>query len=257
MLKKQVHDLAYLAFDKLDSYGCLKHGVSLRRQTFTEAEFNFSSNSTERAGQCRNQFCHGLSLQPENVVRVKQVHGAEIAVVERNGASLMEADGLCTDIAGTGIILLGADCPLIIVFDPQRPAVGLAHTGWRGTVQRISRNLVQTMAAHYGSDPGRLIAGIGPGICKNCFEVGPEVIAEAEKSLPFSEQVIVPPDEASTPKSHFDLIEANRLELRACGLQEQNIEVSRYCTFERTDLFYSYRREGKIAGRWALLAGIA
>jgi hypothetical protein len=256
MLKRQVHDLAYLAFDKLDSYGCLKHGISLRRQTFTEADFNFSSNSAEWAGQCRTRFCHSLSLQPENVRRVKQVHGAEVAVVEQNGVSLAEADGLCTDAAGTGIILLGADCPLIIVFDPQRPAVGLAHAGWRGTVQCVLRNLVRMMSARYGSDPGRLIAGIGPGICKDCFEVGPEVIAEAEKNLPFSEQVIIPPDERASHKAHFDLIEANRLELMACGLHEQNIEVSQYCTYQRTDLFYSYRREGETAGRWALLAGI-
>ena len=155
------------------------------------------------------------------------------------------------------MMLLGADCPLIIVYDPLRPALGLAHAGWRGTVRRILRNLVQVMADQYGSDPGSLIAGIGPGICKNCFEVGAEVIAEAEKHLPFSGQVIVPPDKAGSPKSHFDLIEANRLELLACGLHEENIEVSQYCTFERTDLFHSYRREGQQAGRWALLAGIA
>ena len=137
-------------------------------------------------------------MQPETIARVKQVHGDAIAVVGENGAFLAEADGLCSDIAGTGMMLLGADCPLVIVFDPHRPALGLAHAGWRGTVQRILRNLILTMADQYGSDPGHLIAGIGPGICKNCFEVGPEVIAEAEKNLPFSQQVIVPPDKAGT-----------------------------------------------------------
>ena len=256
MLRKTTRDLTYLAFGNLDSSPCLKHGVSLRRQMRTEGDFDFSSGAAERAKRCCHLFCQGLRLNPDKIVRVQQVHGDAIAVVGDHGASRQEADGLCTATPETALVLLAADCPLVIVFDPQYPAVGLAHAGWRGTLKRILRNLVLTMSAQYGSDPAGLVAGIGPAICGTCFEVGADVIIEARRNLPYGDQVIISAERDGALQSHFDLVAANRLELVACGLQETNIEVSPFCTYERTDLFYSYRREGKAAGRWALVAGL-
>ncbi|MBN2377965.1 MAG: peptidoglycan editing factor PgeF [Sedimentisphaerales bacterium] len=264
--------IRHLVFEGLSGCRRLRHGVSLRRQEF--GEFDFSRGKSEQAGdgsdQCSsnlNRFCQALELDEKSVVQARQVHGAKIAVIEEAGQEPGLADGLCTKIAGVPLMMVGADCPLVVVFDPIVQVLGMAHAGWRGTVEQIVRRLVETMADKLQGRPEQMLAGIGPGICRKCFMVGEDVITEVMNNLAEAEQLIQPIDNPAVQEVqsvrggqrrwNFDLARANQKQLMAVGLAKENIELSGCCTFEQIVEFPSYRRDGKSAGRWALIAGLA
>ena len=263
MQTRKSQALCFLMFDRLARRPGLRHGVSLRRQGTPIAggqptEFNLSGQDPQRAQRHCHWFCQALQLPTDRLVRAQQVHASTVAVVREAPTTFPQTDALCTSLPDAGMILLGADCPLIVVYDPQVPALGVAHAGWRGCVQRIAGNLVATMVEQLGADPKQMLAGIGPGICGRCYEIGSEVVEQAEKQLSRVEDFIKPvkTDQGGPALWTFDLIEANRQQLIAAGLYPAHIESCPYCTCENNELFFSYRREGAQAGRWALLAGL-
>lgn len=222
-------------------------------------ECNFSRRDPSLADESQKLFCDALGLQAHTLVGHTQVHGSRIAVVTEPGQSVGAADGICTNRFDIALMLLGADCPLLIVYDTSSPAVGLAHAGWRGTVQQIAIGLVETMKMEFGSRTENMQVGIGPGICKHCYLVGEEVMLIALLNLRRTTGLFRPgpfKSEGGPDCWYFDLIEANRRTFLETGIPAKNIETSGYCTYERTDLFPSYRREGESAGRWALMAGL-
>ncbi len=255
----QTTELSFKQFVHLADQGRLRHGVSVREGPDGGAG-KFSRREPQDVRESKKLFCTALGFDVTSLVRHKQVHGTRIAVVTRPGEVVGEADGLCTNRFDIALMLLGADCPLLIVYDPSGPAVGLAHAGWRGTVQRVTRNLVETMTGEFGSRTEDMLAGIGPGICKNCYIVGEEVMMIAMLNLRQSVGLFRPAridNDIHPERWYFDLIEANRRELLEAGIPTGNIETSGYCTFERNDLFPSYRRDGSESGRWLLMAGLA
>ena len=254
----QTTELSIKQFVNLTDQRRLRHGVSVRERPDGLA-CNFSRRNPQLVRESKMLFCNALGLNANTLVRHTQVHGSHVTVVTRPGEIVGEADGLCTNRFDVGLMLLGADCPLILVYDPGTPAVGLAHAGWRGTVQHITMNLVETMTGTFGCCAGNMLAGIGPGICKNCYIVGEEVMLIAMLNLRRTAGLFrpAPAENANHPaRWYFDLIEANRRELQEAGIPADHIEISGFCTFERIDLFPSYRRDGVQAGRWALLAGL-
>ncbi len=256
--------ISFMQFSQLRDIAPLRHGLSLRVSLEAgKKSIDFSTRTPEArhaASTNGHLFCEALGLSPEKLLRTRQVHGDHVVKVTDLRQEIGECDGLYTELTDVGLMLLGADCPLILVVDPDRPAVGAAHAGWRGTVKRIARCLVEAMQQAYGSRPEHLMAGIGPGICGRCYEVGPEVIEQVRQQLPFHREILRSTGNTTgkteSPSTYLDLPLANKLELIKCGVPENRIEMSGLCTFERTDLFYSYRREGNAAGRWALLVGL-
>lgn len=251
--------ISFLQFENLADQKMLRHGVSLRVNR-KGRECHFSSRPTPQAGESTLHFCNALELPTDPVVCSIQVHGNRVAVVTKPGQAVGAADGLCTNRSDIALMLLGADCPLLLVYDPVTPAVGLAHAGWRGTVQHIAVHLVETMETAFGCRPENMQAGIGPGICNRCYLVGEEVMLIALLNIPSAAGLFRPgPTESpdGPERWYFDLIEANRRELLGTGIPAGHIKASGYCTYERADLFPSYRREGRQAGRWALMAGLA
>jgi len=254
----QTAELTIKQFVNLADQQYLRHGVSVRDRP-EGRECNISSLKPQFANENEVVFSRALDLDVDTLVRHKQVHGTQIAVVTKPGETVGEADGLCTNRFDIALMLLGADCPLIIVYDPAAPAVGLAHAGWRGTVQHVTLNLVETMITRFGCYAGNMLAGIGPGICGNCYLVGEEVMMIAVMNLRKPEGLFrraSAENAIDQDRWYFDLIEANRRQLQQSGIPAENIEISGYCTYERADLFPSYRREGSEAGRWMLMAGL-
>ena len=159
-------------------------------------------------------------------------------------------DGVVTDLPGVILTAFGGDCPPVYIADPKHGAIGLVHAGWKGTFNRIPEVAIAQMAVHFGSDPSDLYAAIGPGICKDCYEMGDEVYeAFAEKWGTESADRILsryPAREAEKDiypdgKYHLDLREANRMTLLRAGVREDRIAVSNICTMCNKDIFYSYR----------------
>lgn len=192
----------------------------------------------------------------------RQVHDARVVVVgnAQRGDVFDGTDALVTNAALVPLVILTADCAAIFFFDPVHRAVGIAHAGWRGTVAGIAARTVEAMQSAFGSNPGDLIAGIGPSIGPCCYEVGSELIDAVAAAFPdHAEELLIEPDMASAgsfrasvneDKKHFDLWRANEIVLRDAGVAEARIDTSRLCTACRTDLFYSHRAEKGHTGRF-------
>jgi hypothetical protein len=194
-----------------------------------------------------------LGLLPEKLRYCVQVHEGRVAVItdgERPGR-LEGFDAVATNRPGVGLMTFSADCPLVLVYDPGRCAVGMAHASWRCTASAITQRLVEVMGRHFGCQPPELLAGVGPSAGPEAYEVGEDVYAAAER-LPDHASLFV----RRNGRLFLDLWEANRSQLERAGLRPENIEVAGVCTMTRTDLFYSYRREGAACGHFGLLAGV-
>ena len=159
-------------------------------------------------------------------------------------------DGIVTDIPDVLLTVFGGDCPPVYIADPVKKAIGLVHAGWRGTLGRIPEVAIANMAVRFGSDPADLYAVIGPGICRDCYEMGDEVYdvfaqqwGEESAERIFSKYPARDAEGHEIPggKYHLDLREANRLTLLRAGVPEDHISVSNVCTKCNSETFYSYR----------------
>ena len=159
-------------------------------------------------------------------------------------------DGVVTDIPDVLLTAFGGDCPPVYIADPVRKAIGLVHAGWRGTLGRIPLVAVANMVVRFGCDPSDMYAAVGPGICRDCYEMGDEVYdlfagewSEAEAEKIFSKYPARDAQGRDIPggKYHLDLREANRMSLLKAGIPADHISVSNICTRCNSDTFYSYR----------------
>lgn len=192
---------------------------------------------------------------PYFVVTGHQVHGTDIAVVtdpQTPREQLEGYDALITDVKGCAIGVRTADCIPVLLYDPEKEAVAAIHSGWKGTLNRISQKTIVKMQARFGTRPENIKAVIGPGICRKCFQVGEEV-PNMFKGVGIDIDPIYTwdgPRREGTMKGghHLDLIEENRLLLIESGVPAGNIQVCGLCTYE-DGRFFSARREGTACGR--------
>ena len=146
---------------------------------------------------------------------------------------------------------LSADCPLILLFDPDRHALGVAHAGWRGTVACIAQRLVGQMQRRFASKPESLVAAITPCAGPDRYEVQADVVQVAAARFD-DYQTFFPTRDGRT---FFDLRSANVAQLQASGVRVDRIDASRICTIS-DDRFCSYRRDGSAGGHAALVAAL-
>ncbi|MDQ6918570.1 MAG: polyphenol oxidase family protein [Candidatus Dormibacteraeota bacterium] len=183
--------------------------------------------------ESRRQFARALGVEPEGLTVVGAVHGVEVARVDRPAPLVEGVDGIVTDQPGVALFAVFADCYPLLVYDPRNHALGLAHAGWRGTLAGITRKVVSRLEREYGSVPSELSVGIGPGICGNCYEVGPEFAQR------FPPEVL----KAGTGgRLLLDLGEANRRHFLEAGVLEERIATAGLCTLE-SDRLFSHRRQ--------------
>ena len=187
-----------------------------------------------------------------NVAFANQVHGAQVQVARQPG-NVGDADALCTNQGGLALLGKSADCPLILLADPERGAVGFAHASWRSTVAGIIPALIRQMVQHLGCRPKHMLACICPSIGPECYEVGSEVQQMAVTGIGPHAQVFF---RLGKRRAHFDLWAANSDALMRCGLPQQNIYVAGICTLCHNDLLPSYRKEGAAAGRFMAIIGL-
>lgn len=186
----------------------------------------------QQVAEARRRFARALNLKPENITVAGAVHGAEVARVQRPLPLVKDVDGLVTNQPGIALFATFGDCLPILVFDPGHRAVGIAHAGWRGTEAGVAKSLVKAMRKEFGTYAPDLRVGIGPGICGDCYEVGPEFAGK------FPAAVLKPGRDG---KLLLDLVEANRLQLMEAGCDAKRIRALEFCTFE-SDRLFSHRR---------------
>ncbi len=177
--------------------------------------------------------------------RIKTIRKEDISAISSNG--LQGYDGLITDIPGIILETFHADCAPVFFFDPVTKAIGIAHSGWKGTLLEISGKLVERMITDFGSQPESIIAAIGPSIGKCCFEAGEEVYGEfACKYTDSMHYERVAPD-----KWTIDLKGIIVSVLLKAGLKRYNIHDCHICTKCHKDLFFSYRGDSGKTGSLA------
>jgi YfiH family protein len=167
-------------------------------------------------------------------------------------AMLQEKDAVITDIPDVCLCVSTADCLPVLLYDSVREVVAAVHAGWRGTVGRIVAHTLQVMREHYGTQAVDVHAIIGPCISLKAFEVGIEVYEAFEQAGFDMEQIAHWHPEKE--KYHIDLPAANRLQLLAEGVPEEQIHDSAICTYSQHEDFFSARRLGIRSGR--ILNGI-
>ena len=184
----------------------------------------------------------------ESIVTSDQTHTVNLRVVGKKdcGSGILRpreffnVDGMLTDEPGVTLATFYADCVPLYFVDPVHRAIALSHSGWRGTVRRMGQVTVERMAREYGTRPEDLAAVIGPSICRECYEVGPEVVEAFRDEFPaalHNRLFYRKPD----GKYQLDLWEANRQVLLAAGLREENIGMPGICTCCNPDFLFSHR----------------
>jgi len=239
----------------------LEAGVA---QRFTLRPMNLSTRNgpaADGAEQARAALCEVLGADPRWLTSMAQVHGDRIGVVDEAnvGTRLPGVDALIVPSSLrrsaapslVPVLALSADCPIVLVFDPEAGVLGLAHAGWRGTVAGITGNLVRTMVRDFGGQPGTMLAAISPSAGPCCYEVGQDVIDAAVHSLPDPGTFFQRRD----GHAYFDLWAANVAQLTGAGLVVDRIDLAARCTI-CDEACFSYRRDGKSTGHAGLIAVI-
>lgn len=254
-------ELVYYQFDQWADLTMLTHGVFTRIGGVSAAPWQ-SLNLGGTVGddpaavqENHRRVYHTLGLDQSRACTVWQVHSADVVVVRQpvpNRKWLARADSMVTDCTGVPLAMRFADCTPILLYDPVHHAIGMAHAGWRGTVQNVAGTTVATMQAAFGTDPADVQAGIGPSIGPEHYQVGEEVVDAVQDAFGTTDTLI---NRAADGSAYLDLWAANRLALERAGVTQ--IEIAGLCTASGTDEFFSHRAEAGKTGRFGAVIALA
>ena len=247
---------------RLMGTGMVKQGFlgrlgGISAQPYASLNLGFGSGDDRPAVmENRRRVAEALDLPLHRWSCLKQVHETtvmKITAKEANlgamepGTLLPRADAQITDEAGVILVTQHADCLPLYLLDPAKPAIGLAHAGWRGTLQNIAGVLVAAMTAHFGSKPADLLAAVGPGAGSCHYEVDEPVLEAAERcfqTFPGALRQILTPS-ANPGRAYIDLGSANAFLLEKSGVPAGQISVSGICTICENHRVYSYRMKDR------------
>lgn len=223
----------------------LKISRSSKREIYFFQEFlpgalaAFSTRSFE-ASRDLSVFLERVGARPGRFCTVEQVHGGKVLPVrEPDPSGKPEADGLVTGEKGLALVIRTADCVPVFFRDPEAPAVGICHSGWRGAGKGIIFRMLDIFKTQFSSKPSSIGAAMGPSICRDCYEVGEEF---REHFPGFVEE--------KSGKYFFNLKGALKRQLLEGGIPEHSIFISDLCTSCSVERFFSARREGPETGRF-------
>ena len=260
MISVAIKGLSILQFNKLSSFTELLHFSTERtggRSAANYSSLNLGLNSgdtRENVITNRNTLCKALNISTDRLIFPKQTHTPTVKVITGDFFAigendqkqfLGETDALITNLKGFCIAVKTADCVPVLLYDPKRKVVAAIHAGWRGTAQNIVFKAIQKMIKEFGSDPADLMAGIGPSISPDVYEVGKEVYSQFDPEF-YLDTIPIRPD-----KRLLDLWKANRHQLITGGIPVGQIETAQLCTWSDSDRFFSARRDGSKTGRMA------
>ncbi len=191
------------------------------------------------------------------MLSVKQVHGTDALVVDRALTTTDRFQGgwdvLVTDQPGIMVAVRTADCVPILVHDPKRQVVAAIHAGWRGAIAGIVPKTIALMESRFGSAPEHLRVSIGPSAGACCYEVDEPVLGRLRQEFPNWGKVV---RDRRNSKAHLDLKTLIGKQAQAAGACSEYITAVNLCTICHEDLFFSYRREGKVVGMMVSAIGL-
>ena len=214
----------------------------------------FDDDSAENIYENRRRFLSVFEGKFE-LATAWQIHSDHVKTI-RTRKDVEESDekfdAVVADLTGILAGVKTADCVPVLLGDPNTGVFAAVHAGWRGTSKSIVKKAIAAMKDEYGIDASSLLCAIGPAACKN-YEVGQDVIDTFDSNFNESERYFT-----TTRPGHavVDLHAANRDQASGSGVQPENIFIAPFCTMERTDLFFSYRKEKKTLGKTGRLLSV-
>ena len=261
--------VTFLQFPQLKHLDWISHsfstrlgGVSVGKYAFMNFTFT-RGDDPEHVMENYRRMGKALRTDEKRMVLSYQTHTTNVRKVtgEDAGKGILkerdyqDVDGLITNVPGITLVTFYADCVPLYLVDPVHRAIGLSHSGWRGTVGRMGEVTLNAMKEAYGTRPEDTLCCIGPSICQDCFEVGPEV-AEAFHEA-FDRRVWSRLSyEKPNGKHQLDLWEANRIIFLEAGVPPAQIQVTDICTHCNPELLFSHRTCGNERGNLAAFLGI-
>lgn len=277
MIRNIKDGIEYLTFENIGSLRGIRHAFSTRKGGVSEgiyATMNLGytrGDLKENVDENFRRMANVLNCEPGDFVTGVQTHTTNVRHVTGDDAGkgvtrpvdYRDVDGLITNEPGLVLTTFYADCVPLFFVDPIHRAIGLSHSGWRGTVKRMGRVTIEAMRDCFGTDPKDLICGIGPCICMDCYEVSEDVADEFIKEFPGC--LLTAGDtlddhtfllSKGNDKYLLDLRAANRLIMLEAGIRSENIELPGICTCHAHDYLFSHRASNGQRGNMAGFLGI-
>ena len=265
---KEKNHVPYIQFKNLSATGIVKHGFSTRKGgvstgIFSSMNLNFKrGDDPDAVMENYRRMAAALNMRVEDMVLSDQTHTTNVRVIteEDRGKGILkpqdysDVDGMITNVPGIVLVTSYADCVPLYFVDPVRKAIGLSHSGWKGTVGHIGQKTVWKMHEVYGSEPKDIVAAIGPSICQSCYEVSDDVAEAFRANFTADEAADVLLDKGNG-KYQLDLWKANWYVLTDAGILPEHLSVTDLCTACHPDLLWSHRKtNGQRGGLSAFLS---
>ncbi|MBM7603412.1 YfiH family protein [Metabacillus crassostreae] len=211
----------------------------------------------------RNRLAEKLNAPLEAWVFAEQTHSNNIQKVTKQHSGrgtlkysdgMVNCDAFYTNQTGIMLSLCFADCVPIYFFHPEKQLVGLAHAGWKGTVQNIAGEMINCWSVDEEIPRNEILVAIGPSIGFCCYTVDERVISAIDSEV--LEVYSKPYETLTTGKYKLDLKKLNKNLLLHAGIKEENILVSKQCTSCEAELYFSHRRDNGKTGRMLSFIGI-
>lgn len=265
---KEKNHVPYIQFKNLSATGIVKHGFSTRKGgvstgIFSSMNLNFKrGDDPDAVMENYRRIAAALDMRVEDMVLSDQTHTTNVRVIteEDRGKGILkpqdysDVDGMITNVPGIVLVTSYADCVPLYFVDPVRKAIGLSHSGWKGTVGHIGQKTVWKMHEVYGSEPKDIVAAIGPSICQSCYEVSEDVAEAFKTNFAENEAEDILLDKGNG-KYQLDLWKANWYVLTDAGILPEHLSVTDLCTACHPNLLWSHRKtNGQRGGLSAFLS---
>lgn len=263
-------EVEYLTFSILEETGLVRHLFSTRMGGISGGIFSSMNLSYTRGDdkgavdENYRRIAGVLGCRMEDIVCSDQTHTTNIRIVDEKdrGKGIIcpkdytDIDGLVTNVPGIVLATFYADCVPLFFIDTKKKAVGLSHSGWRGTVGRMGQRTLEAMYQAFGTRPGDVTAAIGPSICQECYEVSEDVAEAFRKEFcgPGQEEVLL--TDKGNGKYQLDLWSANRIVLEEAGIPADKIQVTDICTCCNPHYLFSHRASHGKRGNLGAFLGL-
>ena len=270
---REKNGVKYIVFPRLEETGFVDHLFSTRiggvsKCCYSEMNLSYTRGDIkesvdENYRRIAEVLGHGRSL--DDFVSTFQTHTTNVKVITEadrgkgpaKSRDYTDIDGLITNVPGIILSTFHADCPPVYFVDPVHKAIGLSHSGWKGTKGEISARTIEALEENYGTKAEDLICAIGPSICGECYEIGEDVASEfsenyTEKELSDNKILVKYPE----GKYRLYLWNAIKLTLLKKGVKEENVVVTDICTRCNPELLFSHRVHHEDRGNLAAFLSI-
>lgn len=244
--------IPYISFNALEQTGMVVNAFSTRQGGVSVGcleSMNLGFNRgdlDENVLKNHKIFAKAVGFPYENIVTTNQTHTTNVRVVTKEDygkgitkdRDYSDVDGLITNVPGIVLATYYADCVPLYILDPVNKAIGLSHSGWKGTVNRIGENTLKLMNENYGTNPKDVICCIGPSICQDCYEISEDVANEFINEFGKNNKILY---NKGNGKYQLNLWESVKQVFLDAGVEYDNIYTTDICTCCNKDELFSHR----------------